>query len=61
MAVKFVSLTRRPIFTPREDSWYSFMLGAESIPRAIVRLEGLGQLKKSTSSELEPATIRLVA
>jgi hypothetical protein len=31
-------------------------------PRTIVRLEGLGQLKKkSTSLELEPATFRLVA
>jgi hypothetical protein len=31
-------------------------------PRAIVRLERLGQLKNSvTSSELEPATFRLVA
>jgi hypothetical protein len=32
-------------------------------PRAIVRLEGLGKLKKkkSTSSRLEPATFRLVA
>jgi hypothetical protein len=32
-------------------------------PRAIVRLEGLGQLKKNpmTSSGLEPATFRLVA
>jgi hypothetical protein len=30
-------------------------------PRAIMRLEGLGQLKKSTSSGLKPATIRLVA
>jgi hypothetical protein len=27
---------------------------------AIVRLEGLGELKKSTSSGLEPATFRLV-
>jgi hypothetical protein len=39
-----VSLTRRPPFTPQEDSWYSFLLEAESIP--IVQLEGLGQLKK---------------
>jgi hypothetical protein len=47
---------------PQEDSWYSFLLQAESTPaRAIVRLEGLGQLKKSTSSGLEPATFRLVA
>jgi hypothetical protein len=32
-------------------------------PRAIVRLEGLGQLKKSpmTSSRIEPATFWLVA
>jgi hypothetical protein len=29
--------------------------------RAIVRLEGLGKLKKSTSSGLETATFRLVA
>jgi hypothetical protein len=30
-------------------------------PRAIVQLEGLGKLKKSTSSELEPMTFWLVA
>jgi hypothetical protein len=30
-------------------------------PRAIMRLEGLGKLKNSTSSELEPATFGLVA
>jgi hypothetical protein len=30
-------------------------------PSAIVRLEGLGQLKKYTSSGLEPAIFRLVA
>jgi hypothetical protein len=29
-------------------------------PRAIMRLEGLGQLKKSTSSGLEPLTYRLL-
>jgi hypothetical protein len=28
---------------------------------AIVQLEGLGQLKKSTSSGLDPTTFRLVA
>jgi hypothetical protein len=27
-----VSLTRRPPFTPKEDSWYSFLLEAESTP-----------------------------
>jgi hypothetical protein len=26
------SLTRRPPFTPQEDSWYSFLLEAESTP-----------------------------
>jgi hypothetical protein len=29
---KFVSLTHRLPFTPQEDSWYSFLLGAESTP-----------------------------
>jgi hypothetical protein len=29
---EFVSLTRRPSFTPQEDSWYSFPLEAESTP-----------------------------
>jgi hypothetical protein len=29
---KVVSLNRRPPFTPREDSWYSFLLEAESTP-----------------------------
>jgi hypothetical protein len=38
-----VSLTRRPLFNPQEDSWYAFMLEAELI---IMRLEGLGKLKK---------------
>jgi hypothetical protein len=49
-------------FYPQEDSWYSFLLEAESTPRAIVRLEGLSQLKNlMTSSGIEPATFRLVA
>jgi hypothetical protein len=29
---KVVSLTRLPPFTPQEDSWYSFLLVAESTP-----------------------------
>jgi hypothetical protein len=29
---EIVSLTRRPLFTPHEDSWYSFLLEAESTP-----------------------------
>jgi hypothetical protein len=31
---------------PQEDSWNSFLLEAESTPRTIVWLEGLGKLKK---------------
>jgi hypothetical protein len=39
-----VSLKRRPAaLYSQEDSWYSFLLEAESTPRAIVRLEGLGE------------------
>ena len=38
---KVVSLTHRPYFTPRKSSWYSFLLEAESTPRAIVRSEEL--------------------
>jgi hypothetical protein len=30
--VKVVSLTRRPLFTPQEGSWYSFLLEADSTP-----------------------------
>jgi hypothetical protein len=52
---------RRPPFTLPEDSWYSFLLEVESTTKARVRLEGLGQLKKSTSSGLELATFQLVA
>jgi hypothetical protein len=29
---KVVSFTRRPPFTPKEDSWYSFLLEAELPP-----------------------------
>jgi hypothetical protein len=35
----------------QEDSWYSFLLDAE----------GLGKLKKSTSSGLDPTTFQFVA
>jgi hypothetical protein len=58
-----VSLTRPPAaLYPQVDSWYSFLLEAESTPGAIVRLQGLGQLKNPmTSSGIEPTTFRLVA
>jgi hypothetical protein len=38
--------------------WYSFLSGAGK-PQDLVRLEGLGKLKKFTSSGLEPATFRM--
>jgi hypothetical protein len=43
-----VSLMRWPLFTPHEDSWYLFLLEAESNPGPFVRLEGLSKLKKSS-------------
>jgi hypothetical protein len=46
---KFVSPMCRPLFTPRKIPGTHF-LEAESNPGAMVRLEGLGKLKKSTSS-----------
>jgi hypothetical protein len=46
--------TLPPGFFVFKDSWYSFLLEAESIPGP-VRPEGLGQFKKSTSSGFEPA------
>jgi hypothetical protein len=52
--------TLPPGFFIFKDSWDPFLLGAESTPGP-VRPEGLGQFKKSTSSELEPATFRLAA
>jgi hypothetical protein len=58
---KVVSFTHRPPFTLQEDSWYSFLLEAESTPGSIVRLEGLGKLKKIHIIGTEPATSRLIA
>jgi hypothetical protein len=54
---KFVNHTHRPPFTSQEDSW--FLLEAD----AIVRLEGLGKLKKiyliGTRSRNFPAVLSL--
>jgi hypothetical protein len=59
---EIVRLTRRPPFTPQKDFWHSFLLEAESIPRVIMRVEGLGQLKNPiTSSGIVHVTYRLVA
>jgi hypothetical protein len=41
-----VSLTcRLAALYPEENAWYSFLLEAESTPKTIERLEGLGPLK----------------
>jgi hypothetical protein len=57
-----VSLIRRPRFTTQEDSWYSFLLEAEST-QVIVGLEELGKLKKNamTSSGFKPAIFPLIS
>jgi hypothetical protein len=61
MAVRLSATHAGRLSTPQEDSWYSFPLEAESTPMAIVRLEGLGELKNPMiSSKFEPATFRLV-
>jgi hypothetical protein len=52
--------TLPPSFFIFKDSWYSFLLEAESTPGP-VQLEGLGQFKKCTSSGREPATFQLAA
>jgi hypothetical protein len=57
MAVR-LSASRAGLPLPQEDSWYSFLLEAESTPG----LEGLSQLKITmTSSRIEPATFQLAA
>jgi hypothetical protein len=58
---KVFSPTHRPPLLPRKDSWYSFLLEAESTP-AIVRPKRLCQWKSPvTPSGIEPATFRFVA
>jgi hypothetical protein len=48
------------VIYPQEVSWYSFLLEADSTPRAIVRLEGLGQLKNPVALGIEFVIFRLV-
>jgi hypothetical protein len=55
-----VSLTRRPPFTPPGRFLVLISVRGWVDPRAIVRLEGLGQLKNPmTSSGIEPAAFRI--
>jgi hypothetical protein len=52
-----VSLKRRQHFTPQKDSWYSFLLEAESTPLPYWGWKGYVNWRHSmTSSWIEPAT-----
>jgi hypothetical protein len=55
-----VILTRRPIYT-QEESWYSFLLGAESIPGHSAAIRFKSTENPMTLSEIEAATFRLAA
>jgi hypothetical protein len=60
MAVRTASCTGRPL--PPGKFIVLFSVRGCIDPRAIVQLEGLGQIKNSvTSSRIEPGTYRLVA
>jgi hypothetical protein len=62
MKVVRLSALRTGRLYRKKYSWYSFLLEAESNPRAIVQLEGLCQCKTAvTTSGIESATFRLVA
>ena len=57
-----LSASRTGRLYPQEYSWYSFSLGAESTPGAMVWLEGNMSLKNPvTTPGIDPGTVRLVA
>jgi hypothetical protein len=59
---KVVSLTRRSPFIPPGEFLVLISVGGWVHPRAIMQLEGLGQLKNPmTSSRMEPAIFPLLA
>jgi hypothetical protein len=53
-----VILTRRPRFAAQEDSWYAFLLEAESTPG---RLKGLDELKTKSNDLIWNQTRDLAA
>jgi hypothetical protein len=56
---EIVSITRWPRFTPKKDSWYSFLLEAEKTPGPSAAGKIRLTEKKITSSGFEPTTFRL--
>jgi len=55
---RFVGLTRRPLFTPKEIPWYLFLLGLSG-PQGYRRIRLLENFP-STPRRIEPGTFRLV-
>jgi hypothetical protein len=53
-------LACRSSLTAQDDSWHSFLLRGLVDP-AIMRLEGVCQLKNPMTSEIEPVTYQLIA
>jgi hypothetical protein len=60
MAVRLSTLWTTALYH-QEDSWYSISVRGSVDPRAIVRMEGLDQLKNPMISGIETATFWLVA
>ena len=59
---KVVSITHRPLFTPRKYSWYSFLLEAESTPGPHCDQKDFISMKNSLiPAGIKPATFRFVA
>jgi hypothetical protein len=58
---KVVSPTHWPPLPPRNYSWYSFLLDAESTPGPYCGRKDYSNEKLQWQSEIEPATFRLVA